>query len=223
MGVANLALGHRSPHLNAPSAICPSQQKTNYQRVLEHNGAHILFDESLKPADQPCGLCLRPFPMCTFLFQKCSGTAAARQIDWKISTCLNPLNFQMSAAMKSSEKSPCSNHLIECPLQCGVVLWTYNLTAHYNSYHALKSLSNIPAVYPTSPAPSPIGNSPDAVAVNSPATSTPELSALRPRTKKKAAKVECICGKEVTNDQRESDAFKCIRTGCETIWVRGLF
>jgi hypothetical protein len=85
--------------------------------------------------------------MCTFVFQKCSGTAAARQIDWKSSTCLNPLNFQMSAAMKSSEKSPCSNHLIDCPLQCVVVLWTYNLTAHYNSYHALKSLSNIPAVY----------------------------------------------------------------------------
>ncbi|KAJ7847451.1 hypothetical protein B0H14DRAFT_3867465 [Mycena olivaceomarginata] len=346
-----------------------------------------------------------------------SGTAAARQIDWKSSTCLNPLNFQMSAAMKSSEKSPCSNHLIECPLQCGVVLWTYNLTAHYNSYHALKSLSNIPAVYqmaelerermkvvwnnrqvypsvrrmkkqkmnpqlrisdahrstmawrqleeedptpvegdsffpenlddvprapgrrahrqivqdsdsdsystyddsidvrkikqeaddalevwddvdsdgsleyfdeesvsrlglqaleshnvdremnlthpqiepyrfvpasptpelrpledddvdreimrvtapqiehnlsvytsPTSPAPSPISNSPDAVGVNSPATSTPELSALRPRTKRKAAEVECICGNEVTNDQRESDAVKCIRAGCETIW-----
>ncbi|KAJ7801774.1 hypothetical protein B0H14DRAFT_3489180 [Mycena olivaceomarginata] len=45
----------------------------------------------------------------------------------------------------------------------------------------------------------PIGNSPDVVA-------------------RKAAEVECICGKEVTNDQRESDAVKCIRAGCETIW-----
>ncbi|KAJ7340881.1 hypothetical protein DFH08DRAFT_812049 [Mycena albidolilacea] len=75
---------------------------------------------------------------------------------------------------------------------------------------------------PTSPAPSPIGNSPDAVAVNSPATSTPELSALRPRTKRKAAKVECICGKEVTNDQCELDAVKCIWAGCETIWTAQL-
>ncbi|KAJ7796470.1 hypothetical protein B0H14DRAFT_3158054 [Mycena olivaceomarginata] len=416
--------GPRSPQSPFECTKCyPSVpiQKTNYQRVLEHNGAHILFDESLKPADQPCGLCLRPFPICTFVFQKRSDTAAARQIDWKSSTCLNPLNFQMSAAMKSSEKSPCSNYLIECPLQCGVVLWTYNLTAHYNSYHALKSLSNIPAVYqmaelerermkvvwnnrqvypsvrrmkkqkmkpqlwisdahrstmawrqleeedptpvegdgflqenldnvprapghrahrqivqdsdsdsystyddsidvrkikqeaddalevwddvdsdgsleyfdeesvsrlglqalenhnvdremnlmhpqiepyrsvpasptpelrpledddvdreimrvtapqiehnlsvytsPTSPAPSPISNSPDAVAVNSPATSTPELSALRSRTKRKAAEVECICGNEVTNDQRESDAVKCIRAGCETIWTAQL-
>ncbi|KAJ7821618.1 hypothetical protein B0H14DRAFT_2599113 [Mycena olivaceomarginata] len=62
----------------------------------------------------------------------------------------------------------------------------------------------------------PIGNSPDAVAENSPATSTPELSALHPRTKRKAAEVKCICGKEVLNDQRESDAVKCIRAGCET-------
>ncbi|KAJ7894490.1 hypothetical protein B0H14DRAFT_2559267 [Mycena olivaceomarginata] len=46
-----------------------------------------------------------------------------------------------------------------------------------------------------------IGNSPDAVAENSPATSTPELSALHPRNKRKAAEVECICGKEVRNDQ----------------------
>lgn len=120
----------------------------NYQRVLEHNGAHILFDDSLQRADQPCGLCLRPFPMCTFVFLKRSGTAAARQIDWAQSKCLNALKFQMAAAMKSSEKSPCTNHLIECPLQCGVVVWTYNLTAHYQgSYHNLSSLGNIPVFY----------------------------------------------------------------------------
>jgi hypothetical protein len=76
---------------------------------------------------------------------------------------------------------------------------------------------------PTSVAPSPIPNSSGPVAVNSPVTSTPELSALRPRTKRKAAEVECICGKEVTRSQRESDAVKCIRAGCETIWVRILF
>ncbi|KAJ6471256.1 hypothetical protein C8R47DRAFT_1222233 [Mycena vitilis] len=122
-------------------------QKKNYQRVLEHNGAHILFDTSLLAADQPCGLCLRPFPMCSFFFQKSSGTAAARQIDWKSSTCLNPLKFQMAAATKSTEASPCTNHLILCPLQCGVVVWTYNLTAHYRGFHKLKSLDNLPDVY----------------------------------------------------------------------------
>ncbi|KAJ7930974.1 hypothetical protein B0H13DRAFT_1594740, partial [Mycena leptocephala] len=125
----------------------------NYQRVLEHNGAHILFDESLQRADQPCGLCLRPFPMCTFVFLKRSGTATARQIDWAQSKCLNGSRKAkkcqiMTAAMRSSEKSPCTNHLIECPLQCGSVVWTYNLTTHYQgSYHNLSSLSNIPVFY----------------------------------------------------------------------------
>ncbi|KAJ7263644.1 hypothetical protein B0H12DRAFT_1012325 [Mycena haematopus] len=122
-------------------------QKKNYQRVLEHNGAHILFDESLKAVDQPCGLCLRPFPMCEFFFVKKSGTAAARQIDWARSTCLDPLKFQMAAAMKSPENSPCTNYLLLCPLQCGSLVWTYTLTAHYHSNHKLKSLTNIPAVY----------------------------------------------------------------------------
>lgn len=122
-------------------------QTTNYQRVLEHNGAHILFDGSLTAADQPCGLCLRPFPMCRFFFLKRSGTAAARQIDWTTSNCLNPLKFQMAAAMKSSDNSPCSNHLIECPLQCGIVIWTYTLAGHYKFFHKLKSVTNIPVVY----------------------------------------------------------------------------
>ncbi|KAF8134766.1 hypothetical protein K438DRAFT_2031344 [Mycena galopus ATCC 62051] len=122
-------------------------QTTTYQCVLEHNGAHILFDESLMAADQPCGLCLRPFPMCIFAFQKRAGSAAARQIDWETSTCLNPLKFQMAAAMKSTEGSPCTNYLLQCPLQCGMVVWTYNLPAHYKSSHKLKSTDNLPVFY----------------------------------------------------------------------------
>ncbi|KAJ6577547.1 hypothetical protein B0H19DRAFT_932108, partial [Mycena capillaripes] len=123
-------------------------QTNNYQRVLEHNGVHILFDESIKAVDQPCGLCLRPFPMCRFVFLKGAGTVAARQIDWARSTCLNPLKFQMAAAMKSSEKSPCTNYLILCPLHCGVVVWTYNLIAHLkSSLHNLRSFDNIPSFY----------------------------------------------------------------------------
>ncbi|KAJ7673376.1 hypothetical protein B0H17DRAFT_947261 [Mycena rosella] len=72
----------------------------NYQRILEHNGAHILFDKTIMALEQPCGLCLRPFTMCTFEFLKSKGTAAARQVNWARSTCLNPLKFQMAAAMK---------------------------------------------------------------------------------------------------------------------------
>ncbi|KAJ7867092.1 hypothetical protein B0H14DRAFT_2573066 [Mycena olivaceomarginata] len=53
--------------------------------------------------------------------------------------------------------------------------------------------------------PSPIGNSPDVVAVNSPATSTPELSALCPRTKRKAAEFECIAGKKLRMTSASKD------------------
>ncbi|KAJ7455119.1 hypothetical protein FB451DRAFT_1049058, partial [Mycena latifolia] len=124
----------------------------NFQRVLEHNGAHILFDKTIMDVDQPCGLCLRPYPMCTFVFQKSDGNAAARQIDWSRSTCLNPLKFQMAAAMRSSENSPCTNYLVLCPLQCGFLVWTYNLTAHYRGTpHNLKSLDNIPVIYTRAP------------------------------------------------------------------------
>ncbi|KAK7014595.1 hypothetical protein R3P38DRAFT_3573313, partial [Favolaschia claudopus] len=124
-----------------------SISKKNYQRVLEHNGAHILYDETLPATVEPCGLCLRPFPMCNFVFQKTTGTTSARQIDWTRSTCLNPLKFQMAAAMKSSENSPCTNHLIQWPLQCGMVIWTYNITTHYRSYHQLQTTTNIGTVY----------------------------------------------------------------------------
>ncbi|KAJ7658880.1 hypothetical protein B0H17DRAFT_955056, partial [Mycena rosella] len=121
---------------------------SNYQRILEHNGARILFDKTILALDQPCGLCLRPFPMCTFTFLKSDGTASARQIDWTRSTCLNPVKFQMAAAMKSTKLSPCTNHLIPCPLQCGVVIWTYNILGHCRSAaHNLKSLDNVPVVY----------------------------------------------------------------------------
>ncbi|KAK7006249.1 hypothetical protein R3P38DRAFT_3214299 [Favolaschia claudopus] len=40
------------------------------------------------------------------------------------------------------------------------------------------------------------------------------LSAKRIRTDN----LECICGKQVTEDQRVSSAVKCGRSGCETVW-----
>ncbi|KAJ7737015.1 hypothetical protein B0H14DRAFT_2638835 [Mycena olivaceomarginata] len=78
---------------------------------------------------------------------------------------------------------------------------------------------------PTSPAHSPIGNSPDAVAVNSPATSTPELSALRPRTKRKAAEVECIAGKKLrmtSASRMQSSAFGPGARRFGSIWIAQL-
>ncbi|KAJ7497923.1 hypothetical protein B0H11DRAFT_1801330, partial [Mycena galericulata] len=124
----------------------------NHQKVLEHNGAHILFDTSIKNSDEPCGLCLRPFPICTFELSKTAGSVAARQIDWRRSTCINPIKFKMAAAKKSTKHSPCTNHLIPCPMQCGRNIWTYNLDAHYRgSPHNLQMLDSVPRAYQMAP------------------------------------------------------------------------
>ncbi|KAJ7246639.1 hypothetical protein C8J57DRAFT_1081377 [Mycena rebaudengoi] len=116
----------------------------NKQLLLQHNGGHILFDPTFRRADQRCGLCLRPFPMCEFYLTGGSGTDSARQVDWKRSTCLRQVTFSMAAAQKWSESSPCTNHLIPCPLTCGLVIWTYNIEAHYRGIrHGLTSLENV--------------------------------------------------------------------------------
>ncbi|KAJ7501337.1 hypothetical protein B0H11DRAFT_1713639 [Mycena galericulata] len=124
----------------------------NPQKILEHNGAHILFDESIEKSDQPCGLCLRPYPICTFELSKTAGSAAARQIDWRRSKCMNPLKFKMAAAMKSTNNSPCTNHLIPCPMQCGLFIWTYTLDAHLRgSPHNLLSFEGGSNFYQMAP------------------------------------------------------------------------
>ncbi|KAJ7454366.1 hypothetical protein B0H11DRAFT_2200685 [Mycena galericulata] len=127
-------------------------ESENHQKILEHNGAHILFDTSIENSDQPCGLCLRPFPTCTFELSKTAGSVAARQIDWRRSTCINPMKFKMAAAKKSTKHSPCTNHLLPCPMQCGQNIWTYNLDAHFRgSPHNLQMLDSVPRAYQMAP------------------------------------------------------------------------
>ncbi|KAJ7238681.1 hypothetical protein C8J57DRAFT_996446, partial [Mycena rebaudengoi] len=120
----------------------------NKQLVLQHNAGHILFDKTFRMSDQPCGLCLRPFSMCEFFLNSGKGTDSVHQVDWKRSTCLRPVQFSMAAAQKWSESSPCTNHLISFPLGCGMVIWTYNVEAHYRGpRHGLVTLTNVPFRY----------------------------------------------------------------------------
>ncbi|KAJ7737509.1 hypothetical protein B0H16DRAFT_1762357 [Mycena metata] len=109
---------------------------SNGQRVLEHNAAHILLDPSLAN-QQPCGICLQPGSVCTLFFTKRRGAKTSRQIDWKLSKCSNPVNFNMKTAMTFSAASPCTNSSVQCPLcDAGLPLvWTYNLAAHYRDEH----------------------------------------------------------------------------------------
>jgi len=80
------------------------------QRVLEHIGAHILFDSKVKRTSEPCFLCLQPAPLCTFFLTKGKGAWWSPKIDHSCSSgCLMKLTFLYSMAAKSSASSPCSN------------------------------------------------------------------------------------------------------------------
>ncbi|KAJ7498368.1 hypothetical protein B0H11DRAFT_1909401 [Mycena galericulata] len=72
------------------------QGQHNGQRVLEHMGAHILFDPQFTSAlQQPCGACLRSSPMCSLYYKPRRGTSAARQVDWALSTT-GPFTYKSS-------------------------------------------------------------------------------------------------------------------------------
>ncbi len=52
------------------------------QRVLEHLGAHILFDKKVSHTDEPCGCCLRPGALCLYYLTKGKGQKGKPKIDW---------------------------------------------------------------------------------------------------------------------------------------------
>ncbi|KAK6997233.1 hypothetical protein R3P38DRAFT_2798748 [Favolaschia claudopus] len=62
-----------------------------------------------------------------------------------------------------------------------------------------------------------------AAAASAAATATAmDFPKLRKRTKRNLTEeLECICGQEVTEQQRQSSALQCTRAGCETIWFLG--
>lgn len=101
----------------------------NTPRILEHMGAHILYDTKLNASEERCGLCLRPAPMCQIYIKKGRGTQGRCSVDQKKSKCPNFVRFNYRNAETSSESSPCSNVPVICPL-CPTgspAVWTYSL------------------------------------------------------------------------------------------------
>ncbi|KAK0450572.1 uncharacterized protein EV420DRAFT_1705203, partial [Desarmillaria tabescens] len=104
-------------------------------RVLEHIGAHVLFDSNVDNDLEPCGLCLRPSPICTWYLRRSKGTGY--QVDWKKSTCTNRIRFNYNVAAASSNTSPCSNIPIQCQ-HCpdkSPAVWSYNMVVHIKNKH----------------------------------------------------------------------------------------
>jgi hypothetical protein len=133
---------------SADCSICGPKVKldrSNAQRVLEHMGAHILYDPTVD--GEACGLCLRPSPMCKLVLKKSRGAEASLSLDLKKSTCANLMRFQYSSAEQSSKSSPCSNVPIICPL-CPTqnpAVWTYNLHTHFRVRHKIVNPLQYPA------------------------------------------------------------------------------
>lgn len=88
----------------------------------------------------PCGLCLRPDPMCLWYLKKSPNSRNKVAVDFEKSTCANKMSFQYGAASTSSSKSPSSNVPVECPV-CVLAnpkspaVWKYNLREHMRVKH----------------------------------------------------------------------------------------
>ena len=120
--------------------------QSNVQQVLEHMGAHILYDTTLNHSQEVCGLCLWPSPMCRLLVKKGHGALVGNHVDIDNSSCVNLIQFNYVSAACLSESSPCSNVPIICPLcppkSPGV--WTYSLHAHFRDWHKLTTHTQFP-------------------------------------------------------------------------------
>ena len=100
-------------------------------KVLEHIGAHLLFDTSLNASleQELCGLCFHPSPLCIFYLRKGKGAGASQQVDIKKSRCPNLIKgFSYQSAAMESTSSPCTNVSLICPLcpSTSGAIWKYN-------------------------------------------------------------------------------------------------
>jgi hypothetical protein len=113
------------------------------QHVLEHAAAHILFDQQLDSASEPCGLCLRPSPLCKFYLKTGKGFDANLQINYSKSICANMLRLSYAVASLSTISSPCSNIPVQCPWcpQSAPAIWRYNMFYHIKNNHMQVSLN----------------------------------------------------------------------------------
>jgi hypothetical protein len=111
---------------------------TQGPRVLEHIGAHILYDAVVLRSQPLCGLCLRPPPICEFFIGKGKGAHGRPRIDEKKSRgCLVKITYSYGVASESTATSPCSNVPIQCP-RCSErepAIWRYFLKAHFEERH----------------------------------------------------------------------------------------
>ena len=107
-------------------------------KILKHVAAHILFDSTLDSTKEPCGLCMRPTPLCSFYLRKGKGAGSTQQIDERVSRCPNFIGkLSYSAVATERTNSPCTNVPVTCPLcpSTSVAVWKYNMKTHLARIH----------------------------------------------------------------------------------------
>ncbi|KAG6905050.1 hypothetical protein DXG01_005403, partial [Tephrocybe rancida] len=129
--------GGDSRHLDDDKTCrhCPrfSIESISGPDLIKHMSAHILHDPRYVDADCPCGLCLRND--CEFFLITRGSTTA---IDMDKSRCPRLRKFNLKVAAEYSDRSPCTNHPLRCPLCPGKgspAIWKYNLRSHIVKNH----------------------------------------------------------------------------------------
>ena len=114
------------------------------QRIIEHCGAHILFDRSIDRSLEPCGLCLHPAPLCKIYLRKTKGRTGNITIDMRVSSCSNLIKFSITVATQFSDASPCTNHPICCPYcpNSSLAVWSYTFCKHLTRFYPTVSLED---------------------------------------------------------------------------------
>ena len=113
--------------------------------ALAHIGAHILHDAKVRRSQQPCGLCLRPSPLCRWYLKRSASGIDGITVDYSKSECANKIHFHYHPASISTKASPCSNVPLRCPVcfqldRNAPAVWRYNLKAHLEDRHPTTSL-----------------------------------------------------------------------------------
>src|SRR5258708_12352346 len=75
----------------------------NTPKLLAHITAHILHDTTVDQSSEPCGLCLKPSPLCQWVLQMNKG---AIEIDFVNSICPRLTKFSYGPPSTPSQTNP---------------------------------------------------------------------------------------------------------------------
>jgi len=139
-------------HVDHIGLMCPNCKPivifnpAHRQKIVEHISAHVLHDPLVDRLSEPCGLCLRPAPLCKIVLKRAKGKTGKLAIDMEESSCANLVKLSIAIAAGYSDGSPCTNHPIICQhcdgSEASPVVWSYNFRSHLLREHPRISLED---------------------------------------------------------------------------------